>query len=100
MAAIFVPSGDHTGPQPPRESIESIGTGAYHRSPPPESFAGSAEIVSTWFVPSRNRFVRGATSANAIRLPSGDQVGGPGCGSVSCTFVTTPVAPSSTDLAA
>ena len=24
MAAIFVPSGDHAGPQPPRESIDSM----------------------------------------------------------------------------
>ena len=33
MAAILVPSGDQTGPQPPRESIESIGFGAYQTSP-------------------------------------------------------------------
>ncbi len=78
MAAIFVPSGDHAGPAPPRESIESIGIGAYHFTSPP-----AAEIVWTWFVPSRNLTVMGAMPASAMRLPSGDHVGAPGCGSES-----------------
>ena len=34
------------------------------------------------------------------RLPSGDQAGAPGCGSVSCTLVTLPVATSMTDICA
>src|SRR5215203_2727869 len=75
IAAILVPSGDHTGPPPPRESIDNIGTGAYHFTSPPV-----AAIVWTWFVPSRKRTVIGAIPASAIRLPSGDHVGVPGCG--------------------
>src|SRR5206468_4257525 len=91
-----VPSGDHTGPQPPRESIESVGTGAYHFSSP----LATAEIVNTWFVPSRNRLEYGATLANASRFPSGDQDGVPGCGNVSWSFITVPVATSRTDISA
>ena len=88
-----MPSGDHTGPQPPRESIDSSGTGAYHFSSPPV-----AENVSTWLVPSRKRLVNGAIDASAIRFPSADHVGVPGCGSVSWIFVTAPLATSSTDI--
>ena len=73
-----MPSGDHTGPLPPRESIDSSGIGAYHFTSPPV-----AEIVCTWLVPSRKRTVIGAMPASAMRLPSGDQVGVPGCGSES-----------------
>src|SRR4029079_18202632 len=73
IAAIFVPSGDQTGPAPPRVSIERSGTGAYHWSP----LLPSAAIVITWFVPSRKRVESGATPASATRAPSGDQVGVP-----------------------
>ena len=37
-------------------------------------------IVSTWLVPSRNRARERRDPASAMRLPSGDQVGVPGCG--------------------
>src|SRR5712671_3079438 len=107
MAAIFVPSGDQTGPQPPRESIDRVGTGAIHRSVGAIGKAGEAGLVglvglvtsvagnvNIWFVPSRKRLDIGATSARARRWPSGDQVGIPGWASVSCTFVTVPVATS------
>ncbi len=50
MAAIFVPSGDHTTPPPPRESIERFASGTNHVSSPPFD-----DIVSTWLVPSRKR---------------------------------------------
>src|SRR5262249_61719950 len=96
MAAIFVPSGDHAGPQPPRESMDSIGTGANHLS----SFAVVDDIVRIWFVPSRKRLVIGAMPAIASRFPSGDHVGAPGCGSESWTFVTSPLATSTTDIRA
>src|SRR5260370_29470178 len=56
------------------------------------------DVVSTWFVLSRKRLVYGATSASAMRFPSGDQVGVPGCASVSWTFVTVPLATSSTEI--
>ena len=36
----------------------------------------------------------------AMRVPSGDHVGAPGWGSVSCIFVTVPVATSTTDICA
>src|SRR5262245_53907263 len=78
VAAIFVPSGDHAGPQPPRESIDSIGSGAYQTSPlssfrvrvvrlkpDPTAEEERTGIVSTWFVPSRNRRVIGAMFASA-----------------------------------
>ena len=42
----------------------------------------------------------GATAASAIRLPSGDQVGVPGCASESWIFVTAPVATSRIDICA
>src|SRR6476646_3248959 len=96
MAAILVPSGDHAGPQLPRESIDSIGTGANQRS----SFSDVDDIVRIWLVPSRKRFVIGAMPAIARRLPSGDQAGAPGCGSESCTLVTFPLATSTTDICA
>src|SRR5207249_4150695 len=57
-------------------------------------------IVRIWFVPSRNRFVNGATSASATCLPSGDHVGAPGCGSESWILVTAPVATSTSDISA
>src|SRR5262245_52624900 len=78
IAAIFVPSGDQAGPQPPLESIDFIGSGAYHLS---VLAAPAVAIVNTWLVPSRNRRVSGATSASATTLPSGDHVGAPGCAS-------------------
>src|SRR5262245_32401032 len=96
MAAILVPSGDHAGPQPPRESIDSIGTGANHLS----SLSDDEDIVRIWFVPSRKRLVIGAMPAIARRLPSGDQAGAPGCGSESWTLVTSPLATSTTDICA
>src|SRR5262245_27802760 len=96
IAAILVPSGDHTGPPPPRESIDRSGTGANHLSPP----LPSAANVSTWLVPSRNLVDIGATLASAMRLPSGDHVGVPGCGSWSWIFVTVPVATSTTEMGA
>src|SRR5881409_15015 len=61
-------------------------------------FEGAAVMVRIWFVPSRKRRVYGATSASATRLPSGDQVGVPGCASVSWIFVTAPVATSTTEM--
>src|SRR3954454_12537864 len=96
MAAIFVPSGDQAGPQLPRESMESSGTGANHLS----SFTAVDDIVRIWFVPSRNRLVIGAMPAIASPLPSGDQTGAPGCGSESCTLATLPLATSRTDICA
>ena len=90
-----MPSGDHTGPPPPRESIDSSGTGAYHFTSPP-----AAEIVCTWLVPSRKRTVIGAMPASAMRLPSGDHVGVPGCGSESWILVMRPESMSMTDISA
>jgi len=75
--------------------MDSSGTGAYHVSPPP-----AADSVSTWFVPSRKRRLEGARAASARRIPSGDQVGVPGCASVSCTVVTVPLATSRTAISA
>jgi hypothetical protein len=77
----LVPSGDHAGPPPPRESMPIVGVGAYHLSR--FGAPASAAMVRIWFVPSRKRLVNGATSASATCLPSGDQVGAPGCGSES-----------------
>src|SRR3954471_11523326 len=96
IAAIFVPSGDHAGPQLPRESIDSIGTGANHLS----SSSAVDDIVKIWLVPSRKRFVIGAMPAIARRVPSGDHAGAPGCGSESWTLVTLPLATSITDICA
>ncbi len=90
-----MPSGDHTGPAPPRVSIDSIGIGAYHLTSPPV-----AAMVCTWLVPSRKRTVIGAMPASAMRLPSGDQVGVPGCGSESWILVIWPDARSRIDISA
>ena len=90
-----MPSGDHAGPAPPRVSIPIIGVGMCHASAPPV-----VEIVRIWLVPSRKRVLSGATPASATRVPSGDQVGAPGCGSESWIFVTVPAATSRTDISA
>src|SRR6185436_8850559 len=90
-----MPSGDHTGPLPPRESIESSGIGAYHFTSPP-----AAEIVWIWLVPSRKRTVIGAMPASAMRLPSGDHVGVPGCGNDSWMRVMRPLSRSRMDISA
>ena len=73
MAAILVPSGDQTGPPPPRESIDLLGSGTNHLSSPPV-----AAMVSTWLVPSRYFALYDDTMASATRVPSGDHVGVPG----------------------
>ncbi len=91
-----MPSGDHAGPHPPRESIDISGCGANHLS----SFSAVDDIVRIWLVPSRKRLVIGAMPAIASRLPSGDQAGAPGCGSESWTLVTLPLATSITDICA
>src|SRR5262249_57896891 len=58
------------------------------------------EMLRTGLAPVWKRFVIGARTAIASRLPSVDQAGAPGCGSESWNFVTWPVATSSTDICA
>src|ERR1019366_9324195 len=57
----------------------------------------SDDMVRIWFVPSRTVAEYGARYAIAMRFPSGDHVGIPGAFSVSCSFVTLPLATSTTD---
>src|ERR1039458_2427549 len=60
----------------------------------------SDDMVRIWFVPSRTVAEYGARYAIAMRFPSGDHVGIPGAFSVSCSFVTLPLATSTTDTCA
>ena len=90
VKARCLPSGDHNGPSSPRVAIERNGIGSAYRSSPLLRLT-----VRIWLVPSRYRFENGLTAANAITLPSGDQVGRPGMNSSGVTCWTLPVATSS-----
>src|SRR5688572_3728508 len=89
--AMVEPSGERTGPFPTRESMPWCATGVNHEESPPD-----VEIESTWFVPSRNRPEYGVNAATRTRLPSFDHDGFPGPKSGACTWVTVPVATSTT----